>query len=117
MSRVKIRREMAKNTAEARANMLKGIKRIGGLRKVSYIVDISETSLRAWIKTGDLNKAQTIHAFRFARAAGESIESFIVVDDECIYDLDPPCPLFPARHRRERARSPLGVSFRLKMRS
>jgi hypothetical protein len=52
------------------------------LRKTSFIVDISENALRAWLKVGDLNKAQTIHAFRFARAAGESIENFIVVQDD-----------------------------------
>jgi hypothetical protein len=32
-------------------------------------------------KTGDLNDTKTISAFRFARAAGESIEAFMVVED------------------------------------
>jgi len=53
------------------------------LRKTSFIVDISETALRSWIKAGDLNRAQAAHVFRLARAAGESsIEPFIVVDDD-----------------------------------
>jgi hypothetical protein len=82
MGRTKIRREMAKNSTEARANLLRAVKKIGGLRKTSFIVDISETALRSWLKNGDLNRAQVIHAFRFARAAGESIEAFIVVEDE-----------------------------------
>jgi hypothetical protein len=74
---------MAKNSAEARANLLRAVKRIGGLRKTSFIVDISETALRSWIKAGDLNRAQAAHVFRLARAAGESsIEPFIVVDDD-----------------------------------
>jgi hypothetical protein len=54
--------------SEARANMLRAVKKIGGMRKVSAVVDISEAAVKLWIKTGDLNDAKTINAFRFARA-------------------------------------------------
>ena len=75
---------MAKRTVEARADLLRAVKKIGGLRKTSYMVDISETALRSsWLKAGDLNRAQALHAFKFARVAGESsIEPFIVVQDD-----------------------------------
>jgi hypothetical protein len=73
---------MAKNTAQARAAILKAIKKIGGIRKVSAACDISEAAIKLWIKTGALNDTKTINAFRFARAAGESIEAFIVVEDD-----------------------------------
>lgn len=73
---------MAKNTSETRANLLRAVKKIGGMRKVSAAVDISEAAVKLWIKTGDLNDTKTINAFRFARAAGESIENFIVVQDD-----------------------------------
>jgi hypothetical protein len=81
MNHVRIRR-MAKNTSEARANLLKAIKKIGGMRKTSAVVDISEAALKLWLRTGDLNKSQAIRAFKFARAAGESIEAFLVVEHE-----------------------------------
>jgi hypothetical protein len=44
--------------------------------------EISEAAIKLWIKTGDLNDTKTINAFRFAEAAGGSIENFIVVQDD-----------------------------------
>jgi hypothetical protein len=81
MKRSKIR-HMAKNTAEVRTSIIRAIKKIGGPRKVSAAVDISEANLKIWVRTGDLNDAKAINVFRFARAAGESIEAFLVVEDD-----------------------------------
>jgi hypothetical protein len=72
---------MAKNTTQARAAILKAIKKIGGVRKVSAACDISEAAIKLWIKTGDLNDTKAVNAFRFARAAGEPLEAFIVVEE------------------------------------
>ena len=73
---------MAKSTSQARAAILKAIKKIGGIRKVSAACDISEAAIKLWIKTGDLNDTKAVNAFRFARAADEPIEAFIVVKDD-----------------------------------
>jgi hypothetical protein len=67
-------REMAKRELSARLK--------GGARKVSGICDVSEWAIKLWLKAENLNKAKSANAQRFARAAGESIENFLVLPDE-----------------------------------
>lgn len=50
--------------------------------KRSGICDVSEWAIKLWLKAGNLNKAKAANAQRFARAAGESIENFLVLPDE-----------------------------------
>jgi hypothetical protein len=73
---------MAKNYKEARKNLDSAIEEFGGLTKVAAASAVSEQTVRNWKAAGNLNKADAVNAFKFARAVGQSLEKFLVVPDE-----------------------------------
>jgi hypothetical protein len=73
---------MARTAGEAKRALNAAVKKLGGPRKVSGICDVSEWAVKLWMKAGNLNKAKAVNAQRFARAAGESIENFLVLPDQ-----------------------------------
>jgi len=58
------------------------IDKFGGLTKVAAASEVSEQTVRNWKAAGNLNKADAVNAFRFARATGEPLERFLILSDE-----------------------------------
>jgi len=73
---------MASNAKEARRNLDAAIDKFGGLTKAAAASAVSEQTVRNWKAVGNLNKADAVNAFRFARAIGEPLERFLVLAEE-----------------------------------
>jgi hypothetical protein len=73
---------MANNAKEARKNLDAAIEKFGGLTKVAAASGVSEQTVRNWKAVGNLNKADAVNAFKFARAVGQSLEDFLIVLDD-----------------------------------
>ena len=73
---------MAKNAKEARRNLDAAIDKFGGLTKVAAASGVSEQTVRNWKAAGNLNKADAVNAFKFARAIGQPLEPFLILSDE-----------------------------------
>jgi hypothetical protein len=69
---------MASTKAEARRNLKAAVARLGGNRKVGALCDVNEWAVKLWLKSGNLNKVQARNAERFAKAAGEPLQNFLV---------------------------------------
>lgn len=73
---------MARNAKEARRNLDAAIHKFGGLTKVAAASGVSEQTVRNWKAAGNLNKADAVNAFKFARAIGEPLERFLILSEE-----------------------------------
>jgi hypothetical protein len=69
---------VAKTKPEAKRNLERAVERLGGPTKVAALCGMSEWAVKLWVRTGNLNRAIALNAHRFARAAGEPLESFLV---------------------------------------
>lgn len=73
---------MAKNAKEARRNLNVAIDKFGGLTKAAAASGVSEQTVRNWKAAGNLNKADAVNAFKFARAIGQPLELFLILSEE-----------------------------------
>ena len=72
---------MATNAKDARRNLDMAIDKFGGLTKVAAAAGVSEQTVRNWRAVGNLNKADAVNAFNFARAVAQPLENFLLISE------------------------------------
>lgn len=62
----------------AKQALERAIERLGGPRQVAALCDVSEWNVKLWLKRGSLNDVKARNAHRFAQAAGEPLDRFLI---------------------------------------
>ena len=66
---------------EVRLNLDQAIDQLGGPTQVAARCRVTEHAVSQWKKRGHLNGVRLINAIRFAKAAKQPVEHFVVSED------------------------------------